>query len=357
MTKTELRRRVSTVLATATLVLPLAACGSDDAASELAADWESIQAAGRDEGQVVVYASVKLPDSLLKEFEEETGIRVQVVLGGGGPLAARLDKERESGAAGGDVSLFVNKVWYADNESDLLEPSGPAYEEQWAGSEWSEAEGRYVVADLAPTVILQNPDAVEAAGAEPIGAAPELLQPALEGKVGILPAEVGDGVVQWWAETAPALGGDAGIEQLATLDVRRYPDGAGLAQAVASGELAVAVGVPMASAAQLIESGAPLEVVAADPTVAGAHYVGVVDWAHHKNAAQVFRDWLLSPEGQVAFASGGEVYSPLPAAAFDGVERPDTMQETPANLVVADGVLTDAQRQWFVDVYQPALGE
>lgn len=107
------------------LLLLLTACGQEK-------DPDTLRLAPAEEDRLVVYTSHKeeVYGPIIREFEERTGIWVEVVAGGTNELLERIDRERES--PGGDV-MFGGGVEslelyedcfepYAGTGSDLLKP-------------------------------------------------------------------------------------------------------------------------------------------------------------------------------------------------------------------------------------------
>jgi len=72
---------------------------------------------------------------------------------------------------------------------------------------------------------------------------------------------------------------------------------------VVSGEVPLALTVYNYMPEQAKKKGAPIDWFALEPAVARANAVGVTRSAPHPNAALLFYDYLLGPEGQKAFAT------------------------------------------------------
>jgi iron(III) transport system substrate-binding protein len=80
-----------------------------------------------------------------------------------------------------------------------------------------------------------------------------------------------------------------------------------LAQLVATGEVPVGLTMYQANIASLKKKGAPIDMVPVQPVVARAQGIGVARNAPHPNAALLFLDFVVSPEGQKLYESLGRV--------------------------------------------------
>jgi iron(III) transport system substrate-binding protein len=79
------------------------------------------------------------------------------------------------------------------------------------------------------------------------------------------------------------------------------------AELIAAGEVPIGLTVYNSNAETLKRKGAPIEWVPMKPVVARPQGVGVAAHAPHPNAALLFVDFVLSPEGQQLFESMGRV--------------------------------------------------
>jgi iron(III) transport system substrate-binding protein len=80
-----------------------------------------------------------------------------------------------------------------------------------------------------------------------------------------------------------------------------------LAQLIASGEIPVGLTLYQANVLSLKRKGAPIDFVPVQPVVARPQGIGVAKEAPHPNAALLFADFVLSPEGQKLYESMGRV--------------------------------------------------
>ena len=80
-----------------------------------------------------------------------------------------------------------------------------------------------------------------------------------------------------------------------------------LASLVAAGEVPVGLAMYNSNIETLKRKGAPIDYVPVQPVVARPQGIGVARNAPHPNAALLFADYVLSPEGQKLFESMGRV--------------------------------------------------
>lgn len=329
---------------------PSAAPTSDAAVSDPA--WQQVIDDAKQEGSVVLYLSITGVEDRIKAAWSKAypDISLEVFRTGSSELLTRLDQEKDTGAAGADAVVMADLGWYNDAADRLLAPEGPHFAELWEGSDFSKNDGRSVLVDAAPLGVAYNTEVIASLGADPIEEYADLLQPELDGYIGFTPAENAAATLQWWYTLTPALGGEDGIAELAELSPVAFPSLVPLTQALAAGEYAVAAYSSLAASLELKASGAPIEIVVPSPAIGGGHYVSVVDWATHKNAALLFRDWLLSPDGQIALNGAGDLYTPLSLDKIPGA--PAEMVSTPDDMVVTDGIITPEQQVWMDDVWK-----
>ncbi len=135
------------------------------------------------------------------------------------------------------------------------------------------------------------------------------LDPKWKGKLGI---EANDAA--WFATLIKLRGGEPGVSFFTKLAEMRPDVRKGhilLAELVAAGEIAVGLTIYNSHAEALKKRGAPIDWVPIEPVVALPQAIAVARQAPHPNAALLFVDFVLSPEGQELFARMGRVPSSL----------------------------------------------
>lgn len=361
-------RWLTLVPALCVLSLTVAACGSDsgdDTAPRSDIDpnlgggaaWEATVESAEEEGKVVLYTSADGAEKTLPAAFNETypDIELVVVHYASGDLTAKVDAEGGTTESGADVAMASSKGWWDTTAARMPVIEGPALEEYWSDQTDNVLEdGKFVMTGATPLGAAVNTDRLEELGVEPIESYTDLLQPALKGNLGVVPGEGSPAAEQWWNYAAEEMGGQDGLDQLATLEPRVYESGTTpLATDVASGEIAVGFYATRSSVAALVEQGAPVEFVPLEPAVAIAGYAGIVG-SSRPDAAQVFMNWLLSPAGQVSLLGEGNAWTALPLDKLG--EVPDTMEAIPEGSYLTDGLLTPEQSKFYETSVLPALG-
>jgi iron(III) transport system substrate-binding protein len=146
----------------------------------------------------------------------------------------------------------------------------------------------------------------------------DLLDPRWRGRLGTWSSAAGIAHLPkaWGIERATDY-----VRRFAAQEPLLYASTFPLAQAVASGELAVALGI-FHTAQPPIQQGAPIRVVALEPTTISTIYTYVARNTRQPNAAKLLVAWLMTPEGAKAYedatARGSIVLGPNTAQLVRG---------------------------------------
>lgn len=338
MRNTALRGRsrgsLRVVALTSALGLLLAACGNgdDDAAGEPGAAeiddsdgltidgeeiadaelWEQAQAEG---GFTLYTALSELREiAVVEVFQEDTGLNVDIVRLGGGPLFERIASELGGNVLEADVirqtdyALAVELddigAWqdYCPLNIDEIDP-----DLRFGGDEDC---GYY--ATMQPTYALAyNTALVEAEDA------PQTWDDLLDEqwRNNICVAHIGSGGSTWARDLW--LRDEKGIEYWEALAAQN-PQITGAAGQVTEeltrGECAVSMNLP-GTVSLAIEEGAPLQIVfPEDGIVAYSQWTGMAAGAQNEASAQVFLNWHLSQKGQRAVAERAGDFPVVPGA-------------------------------------------
>jgi iron(III) transport system substrate-binding protein len=151
-----------------------------------------------------------------------------------------------------------------------------------------------------------NPDHVSPSG---FSSYRDLLHPQWKGRIAIRnPNLAGGGIaVLTFFYAEPSLGKDF-IRQFFTQDVVLSNDDRQMLDWVGQGRHPIAIGVGNTITNEYIERGLPLRLFDASALREGSYFTAgngslmVVKNAPHPNALKVYLDWLLSPEGQLAWS-------------------------------------------------------
>lgn len=129
--------------------------------------------------------------------------------------------------------------------------------------------------------------------------------PKWKGRIGLEATDV-----EWMATLIKTWGNDKGMDYFRKLSALKPDLRQGhvlLASLVAAGEVPVGLSMYSSNIVALKRKGAPIDFVPVQPVVARPQGVGVARNAPHPNAALLFADYVLSPEGQQLFESMGRV--------------------------------------------------
>lgn len=305
MARTPLSRRAALVGLAAVLPLALAACGGSDSSTSAGprADvgsqtWEQTTAGAKTEGAVTIYSSqgIEQLNDVKAKFEAKyPGITVTVVRAIEGDLQPKIEAEFSTGRAVADVMISASDPWLNEKGaagyfSDLKMPAL----EQADYDKANNLAGQNFVVDAAVLTFGWNTKLYPAG----IKDYPDVLDPALKGKVGVVkPSAVP--FVDFYLYLEKNYGADF-VTKLAAQNPQIYPSSLPMAQALTSGEISAATFVqPLVDEKA---SGAPVDWALA-PSSWGSLFKGVVlSKAPHPQAAQLLADFLITPEGQAAIS-------------------------------------------------------
>lgn len=311
--------------------LTLTACGGGSTlpsggATVVQGDWQSVVSAAEDEGSVTFYTNTS-PDQntpLIEAFNEKyPNITVNFVRGAN-ELEPKLDAEISSNMDGADVVVMTHREWNLRHASDFMPLKGivPAVD-SWPVGAWT-------VPDVAPEasvapmgIIAWNTDIFP----EGFTDWDDLLAPEVRQTLGF--RDPVDAAVAGYMAFLEQTNGPDYLPALAGQQPKFYPSVVPMAQAVASGEIGVATMSIPATLGTLKEQGAPIDWVIPTKTWAQAAPVMILEKSQRPNAARVFVDFLLSPDGQAAF--NGKEFG---ASALPGI--PDTLDLTSHDVTLID---------------------
>jgi len=261
-----------------------------------------IEAAAKKEGALTLYTTIAEKDlpAIIGPFEKKYGIKVTVWRAGTDKVLQRTVAEARAKRYEVDAIHFGSPEMEALSREKILAPiDSPVHKDlapgsvpkhkQWAAtilSVWVQAYNTTVVkkADLPKTY-------------------QDLLDPKWKGKLGI-EAKNDD----WFATVVHLMGGEekglAFFRELVAKNGISVRHGHTLLNnMVVSGEVPLALTVYNYMPEQAKKKGAPIDWFAIEPAVARSNAVGVATKAPHPNAALLFYEYLLGPEGQQAMVS------------------------------------------------------
>lgn len=242
--------------------------------------------AARREGTLTLYTSLAPTESqpLADAFEKKHGVKVQLWRA----LSAEV------------VQRTVTEARARRYTVDVIETNGPEMEmiarEQLLAGTWSPDR-------LNLFVVGYNTSKVKRAE---IPATYEgFTDPKWKGRIAL---EATDS--EWMATLIKTMPGGKGMElmrRLAALQPSLRKGHVLLASLVAAGDVPVGLAMYNSNVETLKRKGAPIDYVPVQPVVARPQGIGVAKNAPHPNAARLFSEYVLSPEGQQLFESMGRV--------------------------------------------------
>jgi iron(III) transport system substrate-binding protein len=261
--------------------------------------------AAKAERELMLYSSLVVEDltALATAFEKKYGVKMRYWRAGSEKVVQRIVTEARAGRFDFDVvetngpeleSLYREKVLQkaaSPHFKDLL-PDAIRPHREWIGDRLNMFVQAY-------NTNLVKKDQVPKSYQD-------LLDPKWKGKLGI---EAED--VDWFATVVTAMGEQKGLQLFRDivakngLSVRKGHTL--LAGLVASGEVPFTLTVYNHNADKLKKRGAPIDWYAIQPAIARVNGVALSKKPPHRNAAVLFYDFLLSPEGQAILVKGNYV--------------------------------------------------
>ncbi|OMF21785.1 iron ABC transporter substrate-binding protein [Paenibacillus sp. FSL H8-0548] len=266
-------------------------------------------------GKVVIYSpnNADINNPIVKEFQERTGVQVELIAGGTGELLKRVEAEKDNPLGdvffGGDTaSLGAFSDYYEAYETKEKANINPAY---------LPASHLYTPFTLLPMVIMYNKELV-AAGEEPTSWQ-ELLDPKWKGKIAFADPGKSSSSFTQLATMLTAFGkedekGWEFVQKLvANLDGKLLSSSGSVYKGVADKEFAIGITLEEA-ALRYVEGGAPVGIVyPSEGTVVTPDGMAVIKGAKNMENAKAFID----------FASGQDVQALLQDEFFRRSVRTD----------------------------------
>jgi iron(III) transport system substrate-binding protein len=285
--------------------------------------------AAKAERELTLYSSLVVEDlvALAAAFEKKYGVKLKYWRAGSEKVVQRVVTESRAGRFDYDVvetngpeleSLHREKLLQkaaSPHFSDLL-PDAIRPHREWIGDRLNMFVHAY------NTNLVKKGDLPKSYQ--------DFLDPKWKGKLGI---EAED--VDWFATVVTAMGEQKGLQLFRDivskngLSVRKGHTL--LAGLVASGEVPFALTVYNHNADKLKKRGAPVDWYAIQPAIARVNGVALSRKPPHPNAAVLFYDFLLGPEGQAILVKGN--YEPTNRKAQAGAERTQLKFVDPAQIL------------------------
>jgi iron(III) transport system substrate-binding protein len=295
---------------------------------------DRIAAAAKKEGSLTLYTTIAEKDlpAILKPFEQKYGIKVNVWRAGTDKVLQRTITESTAKKYDVDAIHFGSPEMEALSREKILQPiASPAHKDLLPGSlpkhrEWA-ATILSVWVQAYNTALVKKDDLPKTYQ--------ELLDPKWKGKLGI--ESKND---DWFATVVQLVGGEEkGLaffrDLVAKNGISPRQGHTLLNNMVVSGEVPLALTVYNYMPEQAKKKGAPIDWFALEPAVARSNAIGVARNAPHPNAALLFYEYLLGPDGQNAMVSidyvptNTRVSSPLKGVKIIQTDPIRTLDEAP----------------------------
>lgn len=276
----------------AVLAMAIAGCGGGDSEKKPAADSDKL----------VVYTarSEQLNNLVIDNFQKDTGIKVEVVVAGTGPLLKRVESEK--GNPGGDIFWAADETMLS-SKKDLFEqyvsPENtnmlPAFQNK---------SGYFTPAFADPTVLIVNKDLAQG----PISSFSDLLNPELRGKIAMGDPANSSSAFQSLMAMLYAHGKNNDpmspeawefVDQfIQNVDGKFLNSSGAVHKGVADGEYTVGL-TWEDPAANYVKNGAPVEVVfPSEGAIFPGESVQIIKGARNIENAKKFVDYMLSEKVQ-----------------------------------------------------------
>lgn len=269
--------------------------GSAGAASS--AEWDKVVAAAKDEGKVTFYTAQGLDQAnqVKAAFEKAyPEITVDVVRDISSNLIPKIEAERQTGNGIADVYVSADTAWWATTAKDghIIPMTGPAFDDPAYDRAELVHDDTYFEVSAVVFGYGWNTDKVP----DGLKAMTDVLDPQYEGKVGVVEPSL-EALVDFYKYLEETYGKDF-VTQLAAQHPRIYPGAGPLREALAAGEVDVSTySSPMTD---MTAKGAPVAWTIPEKAWGARFYGGILDSSPNPNAAQLFANFLVTKDGQVA---------------------------------------------------------
>jgi iron(III) transport system substrate-binding protein len=276
-------------------------------------EWEKTLQEAKKEGKIVVGipARAELRKELEAVFKPQFGIDMELLTARGPQNASRIASEYKAGVKYFDVFIGGSGTYESLVDDGMVEPLTPnlilpeVKEEKywWGGHIWEDnlKTKRFLysfIADAGTGGFWYN---TIAARPEELRSLDDFVNPKWKGKIGFLdPRTPGSGQSIWsflWD-----VKGEGYLRKLVQQDLFVSRDQRQLADALAKGKLAIALGVSFYTLEGFLIANLPIKELPrlkeGAPSSNGSGVVGIVKGPPHPYAAKVFVNWLLGKQGQ-----------------------------------------------------------
>lgn len=301
-----MKKFIAIVLSGVLSISILTGCGAQSTSSKAESADTSVSGDTQDGGKLVIYSpnTEDMVNTIVPLFEQETGVKVEIISAGSGELWKRIESEKENPYA--DITWGGMRTVYANN-LDLLEEYVSSHNEE-IPEEYRNVNGKITLYCLDGSNLLVNTDLIgdiEVKGYE------DLLDPKLEGKI-IMgdPASSGSAFAHL-TNMLLAVGGDYTsdkgwdyVENLLTHIGGKVANSSSVVhKGVADGEYTVALTYEDPSASYIRDGAAVNMVYMEEGVVYLASATGIIKNCQNEENAKKFIDFIVSKQAQDIFGT------------------------------------------------------
>ncbi len=288
---------------------------TDSAQAQWQTEWERVQAAARKEGKLVINIppSAELRKALEANLKQKFGIEVEIAMSNSAQTTKRAGDEFKAGVRYFDV---ITSTW--DSLSHNLLPMGaiepleqfwilPEVKDPanwWGGHIWTDSAKRFAYSPYAYMLdnIWYN---TSLAKPEELRTYDDLLDPKWKGKIGMWDPRSGGGAALGIWGYLWLTKGEPYLRKLAQQNLLLLEDRRLLADSLARGKIAIAIGATYYSYVSFMKAGLPVKPLppSKEGTFVSLGNGGpvVIKNQPHPNATKLYVNWLLSKDGQQVY--------------------------------------------------------
>lgn len=299
-----------------------------------ASDMAALEEAAKKEGSVVFFGGQdeETLQALQTGFSKKYGIKVEYQHLATGEMTQVIERQWDANKVAFDVALATDESWL---QSDTAKG-------RWATIDYdlpylskipdNLRHDTYVTTGIAVTALPYNTTLVPEADAPK--SFDDLLKPTFKDSIALVKPEVALSIASVYYQWMEAYGDgfEDFVDKLFAQGARLVDSGGPASQQVAAGEYKVAVGVSLTFVKPLMDKGAPIAYTVPPHSAGNVRTAETPVGAPHPNAAKLFINWLLSPDGQ-DIINGGSSAAPFPGASPNSIDLPDTIVLSDQNAV------------------------
>ncbi|WP_066894438.1 ABC transporter substrate-binding protein [Clostridium nigeriense] len=336
-------KKVLATLVCASMMVSMVACGGKN---------EANSSGGEDTGSknLVVYCPHPLEfiDPIVAEFEDETGIQVDVVAAGTGELLKRIESEKDNPLGdvmwGGSLGTLQPKVDYFEeytsaNEGDILD-------------DCKNTDGKITRFSNIPSVLMINTNLI---GDIKVEGYEDLLNPELKGKIAHADPSKSSSSFEHLVNMLYAMGNgdpekgwDYADKLAGNLDGKLLSGSSAVYKGVADGEYTVGLTFEEGGA-KYVKDGAPVKIVyMKEGVISKPDGVAIIKGAKNMDNAKKFIDFLTSKETQTMVAS--ELSRRSVRKDVDPAEGLKAMSDI--NIIEDDSEVVKENKQVWIDKFK-----